>query len=597
MADFLIDEGKNKIEGLKKTEINQALESKADAQAVANAFESVNEALNGKASTQALNQAVQDINTALNGKANANDVYTKEQTYSKQQIDENITDIATPIVSELVPQIVGQDYYTKVQSNNAIFVRMNDLATNKSVFPFVLGSVTSTGSLSDSTTTVRTGFVQLKKGVNCMVDPDYMYRLYRYTQPNTNAFAEFYGYSYSDLHWIIGTFEVPMTDYYIVVCRKRDNSTIPSGDVQTVGEKVLISENLSLIELKNNISQNIFDYNKRALDEYIINISQIKGDLIIPIVTDIHGGYPDTFDVLNYLALSGIGNYFFELGDVIKSTYPTRNEAAEYLRWAFAKMDYANSDTEFVYLQGNHDTNPLAGIETSKNITQEMFYNLSKARTKHFDQPINKAYGFIDVEKAKVRIIYLNTSDIYSEITGDALVSGKKTMIQQTQVDWLVDHALNFEDKTTPSEWSILIFTHDSLSQVAGGMFGDILNAFKTGGTVSGTYPLTVDSYSYCISVHCDFSNQGALTVICEVNGHHHKDMIRELSGTGIKQVYVACEGDASACYDDNGTTVYYNRVLGTTDEHLIDTLILDKTNRKVYFKRFGVGSDREISY
>lgn len=69
MADFLFDEGKNKIEGLNKTAINDALQSKADAQAVASAFQSVNEALDGKASTQALNQAVQDINTALNGKA------------------------------------------------------------------------------------------------------------------------------------------------------------------------------------------------------------------------------------------------------------------------------------------------------------------------------------------------------------------------------------------------------------------------------------------------------------------------------------------------------------------------------------------------
>ena len=71
MADFLFDEGKNKIEGLNKAEIKQALEGKADAQAVANAFQSVNEALNDKASTQALNQAVQDINTALDGKASA----------------------------------------------------------------------------------------------------------------------------------------------------------------------------------------------------------------------------------------------------------------------------------------------------------------------------------------------------------------------------------------------------------------------------------------------------------------------------------------------------------------------------------------------
>lgn len=65
MADFLFDEGKNKIEGLKKTEINQALESKADAQEVASAFESVNTALNGKASTQALNEAVGGVNTKI----------------------------------------------------------------------------------------------------------------------------------------------------------------------------------------------------------------------------------------------------------------------------------------------------------------------------------------------------------------------------------------------------------------------------------------------------------------------------------------------------------------------------------------------------
>ena len=85
--------------------------------------------------------------------------------------------------------------------------------------------------------------------------------------------------------------------------------------------------------------------------------------------------------------------------------------------------------------------------------------------------------------------------------------------------------------------------------------------------------------------------------MICEVNGHHHKDMIRELGTTGIKQVYVACEGPASASYDNNGETVYYDRVRGTTDEHLIDTLVLDKTAGKVYFKRFGIGTDREITY
>lgn len=67
MADFLIDEGKNKIEGLNKNAINEALQSKADAQAVANAFESVNTALNGKANNADLeNKYEQKINQSLN---------------------------------------------------------------------------------------------------------------------------------------------------------------------------------------------------------------------------------------------------------------------------------------------------------------------------------------------------------------------------------------------------------------------------------------------------------------------------------------------------------------------------------------------------
>ena len=72
MADFLFDEGKNKIEGLNKSEINQALESKADA--------------------QALNQAVQDINTSLAEKANSSTVEDLEGEVEaiKDGIDEYV---------------------------------------------------------------------------------------------------------------------------------------------------------------------------------------------------------------------------------------------------------------------------------------------------------------------------------------------------------------------------------------------------------------------------------------------------------------------------------------------------------------------------
>lgn len=65
MADFLFDEGKNKIIGMNRADITIALNSKADAQAVANAFQSVDTALNGKASTQQLNEAVNGLTSQI----------------------------------------------------------------------------------------------------------------------------------------------------------------------------------------------------------------------------------------------------------------------------------------------------------------------------------------------------------------------------------------------------------------------------------------------------------------------------------------------------------------------------------------------------
>ena len=49
--------------------------------------------------------------------------------------------------------------------------------------------------------------------------------------------------------------------------------------------------------------------------------------------------------------------------------------------------------------------------------------------------------------------------------------------------------------------------------------------------------------------------------------------------------------------YDDNGTSAYYNRHSGTIEEHIIDTLLIDKANRSIKIKRFGIGSDREVQY
>lgn len=458
---------------------------------------------------------------------------------------------------------------------------------------------TSDGTNQNASVCIRsTDFILLNQGDKIYMDYDYMSRLYRYSSEDLSTFQAYYDYNYdSTLHYITGYYEIPVTGYYRMVVSDYVQSTIPSTDIAVVSNKIHLIRNSAINDLKGDVSINILPYNLTALKTYIDSLNNTKGDLMIPIVTDIHGGYQDTYPVINYLANSGIGNYFFELGDVINSTFATRADSIAYLRESFHSMAYTKTNTPIIMLQGNHDTNPLSGTDTTKNVTQEVFYNLSMARARGLHQPTNKAYGYVDIEEAKVRVIWLNTSDIFDATTGNALVAGQYTMIQQAQVQWFADIALDFTDKNTPTDWSVIIMSHDSLSQVASSAFANILTAFMNGTSYSGTQTVAVGTYSNVINYSCDFTQQGELTVICEVNGHHHKDMIRELGTTGIKQVYVACEGNASACYDNNGETAYYTRRRGTSDEHLIDTLVLDKTNRKVYFKRFGVGEDREINY
>ena len=105
--------------------------------------------------------------------------------------------------------------------------------------------------------------------------------------------------------------------------------------------------------------------------------------------------------------------------------------------------------------------------------------------------------------------------------------------------------------------------------------------------------------YENTMSYDVHYSSQGAMNVICCINGHHHVDMIKPItSESDINQIYIACDGmDGSACYrDESGNTVYYDRTKGTITEHIIDTLVYNKKDNTITMKRLGVGSDRVLS-
>ena len=189
-------------------------------------------------------------------------------------------------------------------------------------------------------------------------------------------------------------------------------------------------------------------------------------------------------------------------------------------------------------------------------------------------------------------------------------------MIQQEQYDWFANVALKFTDKVNPQEWSVITATHASFNNLAWNGLQAVVKAFVTGGTLSNyeTY-CSIGGANNKLIANVDYSGQGAMTYICNLCGHAHFDAIVDLGGgTNVKEVYIPCMRTGAVYYDDDKNRVFsvaelanivsnpsnrkfYNQNPEDKTCNIIDTMILDKANRTVTFKRFGVGEDRQITY
>ncbi len=158
-------------------------------------------------------------------------------------------------------------------------------------------------------------------------------------------------------------------------------------------------------------------------------------------------------------------------------------------------------------------------------------------------------YYYLDYEPQKIRVIVLNSSDIYeSDGTLQHLYVEMMTM-QQEQISWYANKALDFTEKDNPSEWSVMVCLHHYYMSNA---IHNILAAAKNGVSIDRSwtsnrrriYDEATKKYltdtiqgeegAITITINKDFSQQGAINVIGIIHGHSHNDVTRELSG-GIK--------------------------------------------------------------
>lgn len=391
---------------------------------------------------------------------------------------------------------------------------------------------------------------------------------------------------------IMDAVEVAVRDNLYVTC---DLDDIYAGNIITGENKVDGSDaNNDFLEVVSN--NNIRPFMYTTLKSYSDDILKSNYDANIPVITDIHTKWAEPYAVLNYMANTGAVDLCVNLGDNITEKFDTKAEALDFLAYVFKAQHKSNGKAPAFSVPGNHDTNPVNAQSISDGANMVLpsdFYATSQGRTTK-GMLRDGCYGFYDIENAKIRVVFLNTSDIFDE-NGTPLINGYKTGLQQAQFAWFCKTALDFSDKKDANEWAVLTMAHDRLSVVGNGAFEAVVTAFTTGTSATATGTRTVDGYTFNLSESVDYSEQGAVDYIGHICGHSHDDAMFDFA-TNYKEVQIAC-AVRLAHYYENGVRQDYQREKGTADELLFDTICIDKTEKTVYLKRFGVGSDRQFTY
>lgn len=360
------------------------------------------------------------------------------------------------------------------------------------------------------------------------------------------------------------------------------------------GKNKILSEDTNAGFYDGVYNENVRPFMLNAAEEFAGEVKPLSFDFAFGVITDIHTRLAEPYAIMNTLSNSGALDMFANLGDNIPDHYATKQEAVAFLGEVFNNQTKPTS-APLYNLVGNHDTNPVnaSNISDGSNMVKpNEFYSLSNART--HEGLSNMCYGFKDFENAKIRVVFLNTSDIFAD-DGTPLIDGYNTAVQETQFEWFCNTALDLSDKKNPQEWAVVTMAHDRLSVVGNGAFETAITAFSNGTAATASGTRTVNNHTFQLSVNVDYTAQGGCTYVGHICGHSHDDAMYTFA-TYWKEVQTAC-AIRTGYYYENGTRKTYTREKGTTDEIIVDIFGVDKETKTVTIKRFGVGSDRAFTY
>lgn len=351
------------------------------------------------------------------------------------------------------------------------------------------------------------------------------------------------------------------------------------------------------------------------------NILQTPHDFCFALVSDLHSPQSDEGlkhggQALKIIAETALLDAIVVAGDLIQNwEYKT----IEFARTSISncRRFFTNDRTPTFWVKGNHDCN---GYPDNRLTNEELYNRTSKQHRGKCGVVENSAdpfggYGYKDYDTAKVRLIFVNTSDnddfAVSAPTQEGNVGPiiNAHHITATQLQWLADCALDFSDKGGANDWTIVFVSHVPIYSVYS---ADYPNAYNFGTYTDGngvTHERNVmnlanmvkayrDKIAYTVTINGetvskDFSAlEGSADVAGFFNGHLHALKMYEYEGFKFVSVPPACNTDKES---DDGNT--YNKTSGTAQDTAFIVFTVNKENRNIHAYCYGAGYDREIPY
>lgn len=341
--------------------------------------------------------------------------------------------------------------------------------------------------------------------------------------------------------------------------------------------------------------------------------------MLFTVTTDMHSdpffktyiGGNTSYSVVNYLHERLSPKFHIDLGDAIPERTSLLNKTNGLSNLIACASEFKKVKRLFRAI-GNHDYNSNTVNPPSKNTHYFSGSDIFNAWGRHIDGAVwgskEKFYYYTDFEEEKIRIVVLNTTEnnVSFDENGNMTTPDpvNHSAMLQDQFEWLVNDALNFNDKgTDKTNWHTIVFTHipaspmykiykesqgSHLDCVNLMLVHQILKAFKQGGTVNYSYTDTELDGMATVNLTHSFESQGSMNLIGCLSGHDHIQH-SDWDYDGIAYKVLPCGFYSPS--NHSGQIAYSENCYSAS------VISVNTSNRTMDCYFFGYGEDWSISY